>query len=742
MRRGLVAAFLYAVVAVAVLWPLLGHFGSAYPHDAGDPTLNTWILWNSTTSLPLTHDWWNGPMFYPMADSLALSELLLALVPISAVVQALTRNPVAAANAAFALSFPLCGLAAYALARELTGREDAALVGGLAFMLAPYRAEQLAHIPVLSYYWTPLILLGLHRYARTRHRRWLALFAGSWLAQALVNGYAMFHVSVLVVLWTLWFMRPLRSAVPVYVAWVIGALPMVPILLRYERVHAALHLLRDINEIKRFGVDIAAFLAASPDLALWGGRLGAAHPETAAFPGFTVVGLGVVALAVTLRERTPREPQRAWQRAAILVSAAAAIVALSAYAFGPWSIGPLTVRDFHKPFSIAVAARAAAFLGGAWVRGLWRARSVAGFYALAGVAMAVLALGPEPRLLGRPMLYEPPYAWLMRIPGFDVLRVPARFMMPAALCSSVLVAIAVARWATHGRRRTVVALVTIGVLGDGWFRLPVAAAPDAGIGSWPATVSAVAELPLGNPQADFAAIHRAMTHGRPIVNGSSGYLPPHYLPLAQALRDHQYSALYELTIHGPIGVALDRTAPDSPEVERLLAATGFAPGPASGHWAGFIVPVRPGRVVALGEPLAVASIAASAHPDDTPRMLDDDLRTAWGTGVGQAGGETVVADLGASREIGTIVLEMGAYSFGHARALEIDISHDRAEWLSVWGGALGVLAVRGAIQDPGAAPVTIDLGRAEGRYIRLTQTGAEPGVPWWIAGLRVHAPAR
>ena len=418
MRRGFVAAGLYGGLTVALLFPLLGQFGSAFPHDPGDPILNTWILWHGARTLPLTHGWWNGPMFFPMADSIALSEVLLSSLPISWVVQALTHNPVAAYNVVFALSFPLCGLGAYFLARELTGREDAALVGGLAFMLAPYRAEQLSHLPVLSYYWAPIVLFALHRYARQRHWKWLALFGTAWLAQSLANGYAMFHLSILVALWIVWFMRPLRICVPVLVAWAVAALPMLPILLRYEEVHSALHLLRDINEVKRFGVDLGDFLAAPPDLALWGGRLGVARPETAAFAGVTLLVLGLAAIVVTRLERREQEPRALWQRMFVMISAAAALVAFSAYFLGPWAIGPLTVRDFHKPFSIAVAARALAFLGGSWMRRMWRERSIAGFYLVATAAMLLLALGPEPRLLGRPILYEPPYAWLMHLPGF------------------------------------------------------------------------------------------------------------------------------------------------------------------------------------------------------------------------------------------------------------------------------------------------------------------------------------
>ena len=296
---------------------------------------------------------------------------------------------------------------------------------------------------------------------------------------------------------------------------------MLPMLLKDEHVHSSLHLLRDINEVRRFGVDLADFLAAAPELVAWGGRLGQARPETAAFPGVTIVLLGVAALAAERRLRQQPAPQPTWQRACVLLSALFALAAFSVLAIGPWAIGPLTVRDFHKPFSLAVAARTAAFLGGSWMRRMWESRSVASFYVLAAIVMLVLALGPEPRMLGRPILDEPPYAWLMRLPGFDVLRVPARFAMVAALCTSVLVALGIARWANGTRRMAVVLLVAAGVLVDGWFRLAVTRTGVRIEIEWPESVAAVAELPLGDPQADFAAIYHATIHDQPIVKTGS-----------------------------------------------------------------------------------------------------------------------------------------------------------------------------------------------------------------------------
>ena len=203
-----------------------------FPHDAGDPVLNTWLLWWSTREVPLTAAWWNAPIFHPMRDAMALSEVLIGLLPITAPVQWLTGNPVAAYNAAFLLSFVLSGLAAYALVAELTGQRAAAVLAGLAFAFGPYRMSQLAHVQVLSDYGAPIALLGLHRYVRTGRARWLAVFGAAWLLQAFANGYALFHLSVLLGLWLVWFVRADRPLVPILGVWAVASLPLVPVLIR------------------------------------------------------------------------------------------------------------------------------------------------------------------------------------------------------------------------------------------------------------------------------------------------------------------------------------------------------------------------------------------------------------------------------------------------------------------------------------------------------------------------------
>ena len=147
--------------------------------------------------LPLTARWWNLPQFYPQPGVTAYSEHLLGLSPMTTPIVKLTGNPLLAYNAAFLLSFVLCGLSAHLLAYVLTRRHDIGVLAGLAFAFAPYRMSQIAHLQVLSAYWMPLALTALHLYFADRRPRWLMLFGVSWLMQALACGYYLFYLSTL-----------------------------------------------------------------------------------------------------------------------------------------------------------------------------------------------------------------------------------------------------------------------------------------------------------------------------------------------------------------------------------------------------------------------------------------------------------------------------------------------------------------------------------------------------------------
>lgn len=113
---------------------------------------------------------------------------------------------------------------------------------------------------------------------------------------------------------------------------------------------------------------------------------------------------------------------------------------------------------------------------------------------------------------------------------------PARFMSIEVLCLAVLAALATVRlWPAVSRRSlAVVAATAAAIVVDGWARLPVVGVP--GPMPVPVTADMVVELPTRGWSEDVAAMYRGMSHGRPVVNGYSGWVPPHYVRLQADLR--------------------------------------------------------------------------------------------------------------------------------------------------------------------------------------------------------------
>src|SRR5436190_6822188 len=207
--------------------------------------------------MPFSSAWWNAPAFYPAPGVLSFSENLLGLSVIATPLQWLGAGPQAAYNVVFFLTFPLSALGAYLLVYELTKRRDAAFIAGLLFGFAPYRIAHLPQIQSLASFPMPFALLGLHRYLRLSidaqgvpsevggrdpKLKWLALFAAGWFLQGYCNGYYLLFFSVFVGLWVLWFASPWRRPrqfLAISVAWLVAAIPVLPMLLRYRAIHAS-----------------------------------------------------------------------------------------------------------------------------------------------------------------------------------------------------------------------------------------------------------------------------------------------------------------------------------------------------------------------------------------------------------------------------------------------------------------------------------------------------------------------
>ena len=748
--RATVVFLSYLAYTLFLTYPLVRGLGSTLPSDVGDPVLNTWILWWNSEAVPLSERWWNAPMFHPMADVLTYSEHLLGLLPISGSVQWISENPILAYNIAWILSFPLAGLAAYWLCVELTGRRDVAWVAGLFFGFAPYRIDQLAHLQVLSSYWVPIVLLSLHRYLREGRTRWLVLLGTAYLFQSLCNLYLLLYLPVLVGLWVLWFVPSARWRVAVNLATTgaAAALLLLPILLRYRAAHDRFGFTRALADVVAQSADLTSLLSASPLLSLWGALQSVPRPEGQLFPGVTIVCL---LAAAALRSRwTALGSQPVWlsrlRRGLAVAAGVVGLVLLVRFVVGPFEVAliGLTVTRLDKPFSVLLLCVTALALTSRSVVAASAERSALAFYTLAAVAMWVLAWGPFPEFRDQPVIFHAPYSWLMVLPGFDGVAVPARFWLLATACLAAAGGIALARLTpADGRARpAILALVACAALADGWIsRMPVVEIPRRSPLLEANASGPLLELPLGNRDRDLAALYRSIYHGRPLVNGYSGYFPAHYPALEYSLTNREPEILPILSRLGIRDIVIHRHADGDGWYATYLSAFGAQPIASDADLALYRLPATRGEAPRrLGPPLLITGLAANINEGDLPNAVDGNRLTRWQTGPQQSGNQLTI-DLGRPQPLGAVVLSLGHFTYDFPRVLHVEISPDGEAWIEVWRGSGAVETVAASMRDPYALPLEFPIGDRLARFVRLTQVADDPVDHWSISELSVHAPA-
>jgi hypothetical protein len=133
-------------------------------HDPADPLMVTWVLAWVAHQLP------NAPahifdanIFYPERNTLAYSETLLVPGLLAAPLHWLGVAPILVYNLVFLSGFALSGVGVALVVRRLTGNAGAAIVAGIVFAFAPYRIDHYAHLQLQQTQFIPLTMWAFHR---------------------------------------------------------------------------------------------------------------------------------------------------------------------------------------------------------------------------------------------------------------------------------------------------------------------------------------------------------------------------------------------------------------------------------------------------------------------------------------------------------------------------------------------------------------------------------------------------
>jgi len=394
--RALAPFAVMASVELVIFWPLIRRLSTAL-HDRFDTMLNTWILtWQARQLIRAPLSLFDAPIFHPLPDMLALSEIIWPAAPMSAPILAASGNPLLVYNLTFLATVFLAAAGMYLLALYVTGNRGAALLAGLFYAFSPYQFGHIPQVQLLSIGWLPLTLLYLERFWAKGRRHDGLLLALFMAAQTLSAFYFGFQVVLVVGIYVLVRLllqpkQPTWRRLGQILPWLaLSALLILPFALPYLRVRAELGLERSLAEATHSGSSLAEFFLPRQDNPIYPAGLHLPVSDAGnLFPGVIgglLAGLGLIV----------------WPK----------------------------VRRVHLSRIYLIVLALAAW---------------------------ILALGPRLKLTGDHLTdVSLPFAWLFEhVPGMTVIRAPGRFSVTLYLVLALALAAGATWLLGRVKRRTI-----------------------------------------------------------------------------------------------------------------------------------------------------------------------------------------------------------------------------------------------------------------------------------------------
>ena len=599
-------------------WPLLLGIAGDVPGDLGDSLLNMWILaWGAEhvprllTGAVSWPEFWNANIFHPEPLAFALSEHLfgqaLQILPI----YWLTGNVILCYNVLFISTFALSAFGTFLLVRDLTGNARAAFIAGLVYGFLPYRIASVPHLQVMSSQWMPFALFGINRFITTGSRKALAAGTAALVMQNWSCGYYLLYFAPLVPLfaihrmWSVGTLRTVRTWIGLSAAAVGTLVLTLPFLWPYRQAQQVFGFERPMGEVYYFSANVWSYLTASENVRLYG-RLLRAYPsnEQELFLGFIALVLAIVAVvAAFVQPATGSAPalpsaSRTMRIVTVILALAAAtqfIALINVMLFRGLDITVAGIRvrattparlalQFVVAFGLLLAVSKRAR-----VEAVRAARSPVIMLAFMTALAVWLSFGPNYGLYG--FLYE-------YVPGFNGVRVPARYAMIAGLFLAILAGYGAAFAVRYSLFVIPVAALILlegaampieinRTWAQGQATPPPRVYPRSNapavylrLAALPAG-AVITEFPYGDAAWEIRYTYYAATHWKPITNGYSGNFPLRYkerLAQLQRVAANPDAAWQSLRASGTTHVTLHRHAFNKPEeadfVETWLKSHG------------------------------------------------------------------------------------------------------------------------------------------------------------------------
>jgi hypothetical protein len=697
-RRQTVAALgAFIAAALAATWPLVLHLSHRIAGGLGDPLLNATVLaWDADRVRHGLRGFWDAPYLFPHHRTLAYAEHLIGVAVFITPIEWISGNPILSYNIAYIGSYVLAGFAMFLLARALCHRADAAMLGGLAYALTPYRFAQTTHLQVLMHGWMAVGLLALHRYLESGSRWWMAAFAAAYLLLGLSNGYYLYFfllpIAVVLGVEMVWPRLPRRRiVVDAGVAGLAIAVAVAPVAFVYYALQRQLGFARSAGELTGLSARVADYFRVASGAWTWGGLVGQGAGERQLFHGFVVIVCAAIGAGAIVWRRGDGEGA-AWRRTAVTYT----VIALLAV----WlSMGPVPGSPYGLLFRL--------------LPGFNGLRVPARLSVVVILALSVLAAGG--------------LAWLFA-------RLPKKAVPVTAIALGAIILLE----GQHG----VGISDAVSWTDRSWDRVAY---------EWLRTSPPGAAIELNITQQDdfhpYTVVYQFNTlrHRHPIVNGYSGWksmLQEWLGAPASPLREPGFvaDALRGLRAIGVRYVLLhEATFSEARDAARLVSEIQAAGDQiaAEQHWpetwawrlSGLDVPKEADPEL-LRLDLRTLEVHASHQEGRLPFAFDGDVDTRWMTGEPQGGAEWIHIRLAQAVNVARLRIATPPRSqIDYPRGLRIESIDPAGATTTLFDGRVVDRMIRALAGDERHAAIDIDLPANRTSSLRLRQTGRSTA--WW-----------
>ncbi len=568
---------LFGLITLIFTYPLAFEIKWAV-NDYGDPLLNIWVIaWDTRQLFSDPLNIFHANIFHPYANTLAFSEHLLGIVIFGLPLMLITKDPVLTHNFLILFSFILSGYGMYILSKELTGHTPGSIVAGVIYAFCPFRFGHMAHLQLLSMQWFPFAFLFLHRFFKNSRNMDLFFFAIFFILQSLSSGYYAIMISIFVICFILFFglsqkevflRKYLKKLLITSISILIFLYPFFQPYLHVKKEHG---FSREGKEIELYSADIASYLiGAGPGNRIYGSiAKRVERPENNVMIGFLPIILFIIGIVKAYHSFSLKKPIKstlliefekktikifliAVDTSIIILSILVLIVLISggiSFQIGPSHIKLYYIKDRIIAILILILLhlffihkRKKGFTATLWKRFikflyLCKERLIAlpinvKFYFILTIFALLLSLGPKAYI----------YSILhYTIPGFDTMRVPARFASVGMLGIGILSGFAVKYMLgdiKKGIKKPIIYIILSLILLE-YNYIPLSfkkvnkEIPP--VYTWLKNEKddfAIVELPVPERKEtvilDLKYMYFSTIHWKKLVNGYSGFFPPDY----------------------------------------------------------------------------------------------------------------------------------------------------------------------------------------------------------------------